>query len=100
MKGIGKTKEQVAADFSPVNYLLALIFSFIAAYGIARIMIWTGRSTISDGIIIGLLAAVCFVLASMGVNDVFEKRPTGLTFINVLYHVVGFIVIGIIVGAW
>jgi len=30
MKGIGKTKEQVTADASPVNYVWALILSFIA----------------------------------------------------------------------
>ncbi len=100
MKGIGKTREQVTAGASPVNYVLGLIFSFIAAYGIARIMIWTNRGSISDGIVIGLLAGVCFVLATMGVNDAFEKRPCSLTAINVLYHIVGFIVIGVIVGAW
>lgn len=100
MKGIGKTKEQLTANASPMNYILALVFSFIAAYGIARIMVWTNRGSISDGIVIGLLAGVCFVLASMGVNDLFEKRPTGLTVINVLYHIVGFIVIGVIIGAW
>ena len=100
MKGIGKTREQLTANASPVNYVLGLIFSFIAAYGIARIMIWTNRGSISDGIVIGLLAGVCFVLATMGVNDAFEKRPCSLTAINVLYHIVGFIVIGVIVGAW
>lgn len=100
MKGIGKTKEQLTAGASPMNYIMALILSFVAAYGIARIMVWTNRGSISDGIVIGLLAGVCFVLSSMGVNDVFEKRPKGLTAINVIYHIVGFIVIGIIVGAW
>jgi surface polysaccharide O-acyltransferase-like enzyme len=100
MKGIGKTKEQVAAGASPMNYVLALIYSFIAAYGIARLMIWTGRSTISDGIVIGLLAGICFVLSTMGVNDLFENRPRSLTFVNILYHIVGFIVVGVIVGAW
>jgi len=100
MRGIGKTKEQVAADFSPANYVYALITSFVAAYGIARIMAWAGRHTISDGIVVGLLAGVCFVLTTMGINDIYEKRPMGLTFINVLYHIAGFVVIGIIVGAW
>jgi hypothetical protein len=98
--GIGKTKEQIASDFSPINYLLALITSFIAAYGIARLMIWTGRSTVYDGIVIGLLVGICFVMSSMGVNDLFEGRPRGLTVINVLYHIAGFIIIGIIIGAW
>ena len=100
MKGIGKTKEQLTAGSSPVSYLLAYILSFIAAYGIARIMVWTGRNTVADGVVIGLLVGVCFVLAAMGINDLFEGRPKGLTVMNILYHIAGFILIGIIIGAW
>jgi len=100
MKGIGKTREQITADFSPVNYFLALIFSLVAAYGIARVMSWSNGSTISDGILVSVLAGVCFVFPSMGVNDIFENRPRGLTFVNIFYHIVGFAVMGIIIGAW
>jgi len=100
MKGIGKTKEQLKAGSSPLSYLWALILSFVAAYGIARLLVWAQRGTVWDGIVIGLLAGVCFVLTTMGVTDLFEQRSRQLTAINVLYHVVGFIVIGIIVGAW
>jgi hypothetical protein len=100
MRLIGKTKEQVAKDFSPINYFWALVTSFVAAYGIARIMVWSGRQSVSDGIVVGLLAGVCFVLTTMGVNDIFEGRSKGLTVVNALYHIAGFIVVGIIVGAW
>ena len=100
MKGIGKTKEQITADFSPINYLFALILSFVASYGIARVMLWTGATEITDGIKIGLLLGVCFVLATMGVNDLFEKRKCSLTIMNSLYHIVAFIVIGIIMSVW
>ncbi len=100
MRSIGKTKEQVNASASPFNYVWALIMSFVAAYGIARIMHWAERGTIADGIIISLLVGVCFVLTTMSVNDTFESRPKGLTFINILYHLVGFIIMGIIIGAW
>jgi hypothetical protein len=100
MKGIGKTREQVNADFSPVNYIIALIFAFIASYGIARFMIWAGGDSIADGIKVAVLAGVAFVLATMGMNDVFEKRPSGLTVINILYHLIAFLIVGIIIGAW
>ncbi len=99
MTGIGKTKEQLAVG-SAMKYLWGLVFSFIAAYGIARLMLWTGRDTVADGIVIGLLAGICFVMTTMGINDTFEGRPSGLTMINILYHIVGFLVIGIILGAW
>ncbi|MBN1211938.1 MAG: DUF1761 domain-containing protein [candidate division Zixibacteria bacterium] len=100
MKGIGKTKEQVSADASAVNYIIAIIGSFIASYGIARLMLMTGRTSISDGITIAVLVGVCFVLTAFSVNDAFEKRPSGLTAINVLYHLVSFVIAGIILGAW
>lgn len=100
MKGIGKTKEQVAADFSPVNYIIALVLSFIAAYGIARIMYWTNGYEINQAIKISVLVGICFVLTSMGVNDRFEKRPWGLTLLNILYHLISFVIIGIIISVW
>lgn len=100
MKGIGKTKEQVNADFSPVNYPVAFIAGLLSAYGIARIMSWSGGDSIRDGIILALLAGITFVAAAMLVNDTFEKRPRSLTCINVFYHVAGLIICGIIIGAW
>jgi hypothetical protein len=100
MKGIGKTKEQVTADASPLNYIFSLITSFIAAYGIARIMVWSGGNSIADGVTTAIVVGVCFVLTAMWINDTFEKRRRGLTLINVLYHLVGLVIAGIIIGAW
>ena len=100
MKSIGKTKEQVTADASAANYIIGIIGSFIACYGIARLMLMTGRTSITDGIMMAVLVGVCFVLTAFSINDTFEKRPCGLTVINILYHLVGFTVAGIIIGAW
>ncbi|MFZ5980292.1 MAG: DUF1761 domain-containing protein [Candidatus Zixiibacteriota bacterium] len=100
LRGIGKTKEQVRKDFKSINFLLAIIMSFIAAYGIARVMLWMDSTTVADGIMVSVLIGICFVFTTMSVNDIFENRPGSLTFINVLYHLMGFIVIGVIVGAW
>jgi hypothetical protein len=100
MKGIGKTKEQLAAGFTPLVFVWALFFSFMAAYGIGRIFVLIGLSSVWDGIVLGLLAGTCFVLPTMGVNDIFEQRPCRLCFINVLYHIAGFVLIGVIIGAW
>lgn len=100
MKAIGKTKEQVAAGASPLNYVYAIVLGFVASYGIARIMVWSGGNTIGDGIMTGLVVGVCFILATFLMNDIFEKRPASLTFINVFYHIVALIIAGIIIGAW
>ena len=100
MKGIGKTKEQLNAGFSGVSFVWAFVYSFLVAYAIARILVWAQRGSVVDGIVVGLLTGICFGLATVGIHDLFEQRPKQLTIINVLYHVVGFILIGIIVGAW
>ena len=100
LKGIGKTQEQLKAGFSPLSFVWSLVFSFLAAYGIARICVWAMLSGVWNGIVVGLLAGVCFVLSTIGVNDLFEQRPRQLTFLNVLYPLVGYVIIGIIVGAW
>ena len=100
MKAIGKTKEQIAADFTPMTYVWAFIGSFVAAYGIARILHWMGGGAIKEGLMLGFLCGVCFVLTTTGINDLFERRPRGLTMMNVLYPIVGFLIIGVIVGAW
>ncbi len=100
MRGIGKTKEQVTADFSPINYLWGFITAFFASYGIARIISWTGGDSLGDALKISLLVGVCFVAAAMWVNDKFEARPAMLTLINIFYHLTGFMIAGIIISLW
>ena len=100
MKGIGKTKEQTQADFSPLKLVWVFLAGLVSMYGIARIMYWTGGSTVAEGIQIGLLAGVCFVLATLFMHDTMESRRSSLTLINSLYSLVGFAVGGAILGAW
>jgi len=100
MVGIGKTEEQIKAAFSFWTLIWAFIGSLIAAYGIARVLSWTSGASCSGGFMLGLLAGICFILAPMFINDVMEHRPCKLTTINVLYHLVAFIIMGIIIGAW
>ncbi len=100
LKGIGKTKEQIDAGFSPLVLVWAFVFSFIASYGIARLYVWSHLATVWDGIVLGLLCGTCFALPTFAINDIFEQRPRQLSFINVLYHIAGFVLMGVIIGAW
>ena len=100
MTAIGKSREQLAADFSLTSYFWAFVASFLSSYGIARIMSWTGGDSIVDGVRLAVLIGVSFVVATFGVNDLFERRPCKLTVINGLYHLVGFVIAGVIIGAW
>jgi len=100
MKAIGKTKEQVAADYSPWKIVGALIGSFFVAYGIARILTWIAVDPAWGGFGVALLAAICFVAATAAVNDLMEGRPCKLFFINAFYNIVGFVIMGLIIGFW
>lgn len=100
MQAVGKTEEQLKAAFSPWKFVWTFIGSLLAAYGLARIMSWIPGVSLSTGIMVGLLAGICFVLAPMSINDVMEGRPCKLTTVNILYHMVGFVLMGIIIGAW
>ena len=100
LKGIGGPNNPSAGEFRPLNYLWAFVAAFVAAYGIARVMSWTGGDSIGDGVIVSLLIGICFVLTTLGVNDAYERRPPSLTAINAVYHMIGLVIVGIIIGAW
>jgi len=100
MNGIGKTEEQMKTAFSPWKLVWAFVGSLVAAYGLSRILSWMPAPNSGSGLITGLLAGVCFVCATMTINDVMESRPTKLTAINCFYHIIGFAIAGIIIGAW
>ncbi len=97
---IGKTEEQLKENFSSLAFLWSFIWSFVAAYGIARILIWANGTTAGAGFLVGLLVAVCFIIAPMTINNLFEQRSKTLLAINAAYHSVALILAGIIIGAW
>ena len=100
MKAIGKTKEQVEADFSAMNLVWAFIGSLIIACGLARVIAWSGCAGLVGGIQVGVLVAVCFVGANTMIHDKMEGRPRILSAINFLYAFVGFAIMGAILGTW
>jgi hypothetical protein len=100
MQGVGKTKEQVEADFSPMKIVGAFVGYLVAAYGIARILAITGAGSLRYGLFVGLLAAVCFAVATNGVNELMESRPSKVFLVNSLYTIVAFLIMGAIIGLW
>jgi len=100
MKAIGKTKEQAQADYSPWKLLFTLIMALVAAYGIARISSWIRADLLWSGLGVGLLIGVCFVLTTMGMNDLMESRPKKLFLMNIFYQIISFMVMGLIIGLW
>jgi hypothetical protein len=100
MSAIGKTREQVEQDFSPLKIVWALVLGFIISYALARLIQWTGMNTPAGGAQIGLLAGVGLVFAATATNHVFAGRPARLTWILGLHHTVECVAVGVLLGAW
>jgi len=100
LKGIGKTREQIEAGHSPWKMVVALIGSLVAAYGIARALSWTNLEHLWGGVAIAFLAAVCFLATTMGTNDLMEGRPLKLYLLNAFFNLIGFLIMGVIIGVW
>lgn len=59
-----------------------------------------GIDTALQGLYIGLAAGAGFVLTTVGVNGIYNDMSLKLFAIDGGYHLVGFAVAGLIIGAW
>jgi predicted CDP-diglyceride synthetase/phosphatidate cytidylyltransferase len=98
LKGIGKTKEQVAAQASPVSIVAAILGGLLTALALSVFMDWMGVKTLVSGALVGLLCAVAFAPNLAIIKDLFEGRPRSLSLINAGQDVVILVVMGGIIG--
>lgn len=99
LKGIGKTKEQVAAEASPISIVAAIVGGLVTALILSVFMDWMGVKTLVNGALVGLLCAVAFAPNLAFIKDLFEGRPRSLSVINAGQDIVILVVVGAIIGA-
>ena len=99
-QAVGKSKEELQKGSSALKMIWAFVGSLIIAYGLARILSWTGSYSLTDAIVVSLLAAICFLVTVIGISDSMEVRPMKLYLINIFYNIIGFCIMGIIIGVW
>lgn len=80
---------------------MSFIWTVIITVGLAILInkiptIWG----IVSGIKLGLTTGVCFSAAALSMTYLYLKKPTGLHFIDGLYHVVGQIIAAVILCGW
>jgi hypothetical protein len=100
MAAIGKTEEQVKAEFSPLKIVVAFFSALLEAYALNAVMRWSGIQGLTGGLLLGVVCAVGFVVMSRWVDDAMEGRSRTLLVLNGGYHVVFLAVCGAILGAW
>ena len=83
-----------------VGYAIAAVASLVSALVLVGLVRSLGYSSLTEGLITGLLIGVGFVATTMGTDYVFHGRSGVLYLINAGYRVVGLVIMGGILAAW
>lgn len=95
---IGKKQEELGKP-GPA-YALTSLGALLAAAALAVVLEGFGVNNFIDGIGLGALVGVGFVAPVLATDHVFSGKPISLYLLNVTYHVLSFIAMGAILGAW
>ncbi len=81
-------------------FSVAIISALVTAYVLAFLVARTGKQTAMRGMMIAAFVWLAFVCAVMGTQYTFEARSLGYFAVTAGYPLVGFLIMGAIVGAW
>jgi hypothetical protein len=84
----------------PMALSLFLISGILSAYVIGRIVLVANAATFLEGMIVGLWIWVGFGITIVVNLQVFEHRPKPLLWINGVFYLVAFPVLGGIMAIW
>ena len=99
MAALGFTDEDVQGG-SPLIYLLPMIFYLLASVVVAFLVNALGLTSIGEGMFLAGLGYLGFLLPSMGSSYAFQGRSTQLFLIDSGYHLLGFLILGIVLTLW
>ena len=81
-------------------YVIAIVMAAVFTLGLALLVQGMEADRVVEGLGLGVLAAVGFVVTSHGVNYAFEGRSLKLLLINSGYPLVSYAAIGILLAVW
>lgn len=84
----------------PIIFLYTLILQLIVGLSLGLFIVAMDIDTAVQGLYIGLASGAGFVLTTSGVNGIYNDMALRLFAIDNGYHLVGFAVAGLIIGAW
>lgn len=100
---IGWDESRPQPETNPLTYVVPGVLYLVAGIAMALIATATGTDTLTEGVVLGLLTGLGFALPMVGVEATFDPnkpRPMTWFLITVAYHLIGFVVLGAIIGAW
>jgi len=97
--------EQMTADkaqgLNPIlPYIITFVLNLLIAFVLAQICVWRSANTAARGAALGILLWIGFVGPVTFTTYMYEMRPMQLYAINEFYPLVGFCLMGAILGAW
>jgi len=85
---------------SPLPYIVSFLLNLLIAFVLAQICIWRNADTAARGAAVGVLLWIGFIGPVTYSTYMYEMRPKALFAINEFYPLVGFCMMGAILGAW
>jgi len=90
-----------AQGLNPIlPYIITFVLNLLIAFVLAQICVWRSANTAARGAALGILLWIGFVGPVTFTTYMYEMRPMQLYAINEFYPLVGFCLMGAILGAW
>jgi asparagine N-glycosylation enzyme membrane subunit Stt3 len=92
-------KKEEMKGGGPITYILTALTALGGSFILAFLLTLGSETTWLTGLTIGLLIGLSISL-KIGMNYLFENSKLQLYFITIGYHLVSYMIAGIIIGAW
>lgn len=103
LKAVGHTEESMRKG-AAFPLIITVVVSFITAWVLAGAADITWRfyagSFFGNAVLTGIILWAGFTAARMITHDAFDRRPSGLTVLNLAHEFVTIVVMAIIIGVW
>jgi hypothetical protein len=99
MAFLGTTQAQLGNP-GPTGMAVGVIASVVNAWALALLSVNLGGKTITDGVMLGILAWLGFMATITAAQISFEKKPWGLWLLNNAHNVIVQVIMAAIVTVW
>ena len=99
MAYLGTTQAQLGQP-GPTGMAVGVIASLVNAWVLALLSLNLGGKTLTDGVMLGILAWLGFMATITAAQISFEKKPWGLWILNNAHNVIVQVVMAVIVTLW
>lgn len=100
MAAIGKTEEQLKAEYKSTTMVWTYLLAALIAYVLAHFIELVGATTMAEALTVGFWAWLGFVFAVMGVNALYQNESSKLFWVNTFYQLVSILVMAAILFSW